>query len=204
MLIFVDESGDTGLKVESSSHFTLTCVVFESKEAAAACNIRIDELRCEMGLPETFRFHFAESTDANKVSFLKAVAAEHWSYWSLLVNKEKLHEPGWEDKLGFYKNASYLLLNMCRDRLDNATVTFDRTGGDDFHRKLKRFLKEKFNDKTIRISRVEAREMKKSNLVQLADMVCGAVARCYKPPRSEPHYQELISTKERQVQIWPS
>src|SRR5437016_6140210 len=131
MLVFIDESGDTGLKAESSAYFTLTSVVFESKEAAGACDKRIMQLRAEMGLTEGFLFHFAELTEKFRLSFLKAVASQDWSYCSLLVHKATLKShDGWEDKLAFYESASHLLLNMFCDELDNARITFDRTGGD--------------------------------------------------------------------------
>lgn len=43
MLIFIDDSGDSGLKIESGSsrYFTIGLVVFEDNEEAVACDQRI-------------------------------------------------------------------------------------------------------------------------------------------------------------------
>ena len=47
MLVFVDESGDAGMKLErtSSPFFVVTAVLFEDREAAATCDRRIDHFR---------------------------------------------------------------------------------------------------------------------------------------------------------------
>ena len=51
MLVFIDESGDSGLKVEagSSRFFTVALVVFEDYEEANACDKRIELLAKEIG-----------------------------------------------------------------------------------------------------------------------------------------------------------
>jgi len=51
MLVFIDESGDPGLKIEkgSSRFFTIALVIFEDKEEALACDQRIKLLKRELG-----------------------------------------------------------------------------------------------------------------------------------------------------------
>lgn len=50
MLIFIDESGDPGLKIKqgSSKFFTVGLVVFEDHNEAIACDNRIGLLRKEL------------------------------------------------------------------------------------------------------------------------------------------------------------
>ncbi len=49
MLVFVDESGDTGFKVGqgSSGQFTITLIIFLENQEAEAVSRRIDTLRIE-------------------------------------------------------------------------------------------------------------------------------------------------------------
>lgn len=44
MLVFIDESGDTGLKLDkgSSKYFVITLVTFEDNEEALLCDQRIE------------------------------------------------------------------------------------------------------------------------------------------------------------------
>ena len=63
MLVFVDESGDTGLRLDqgSSKQFTVTLIVFPDSGEAEAASHRIDELRAALGLPNEGKggeFHF--------------------------------------------------------------------------------------------------------------------------------------------------
>ena len=50
MLVFIDESGDSGLKIEkgSSRYFTVSLVVFEDNDEALACDQRIKLVRKEL------------------------------------------------------------------------------------------------------------------------------------------------------------
>ena len=52
MLVFIDESGDSGLKFEhgSSRFFTIALVVFGNNNEAIACDQRIGLLRKELGV----------------------------------------------------------------------------------------------------------------------------------------------------------
>ena len=56
MLIFIDESGDPGLKIDagSSRYFVIALVGFENHEEASAVNDRISKLRREQGFPDNF------------------------------------------------------------------------------------------------------------------------------------------------------
>lgn len=51
------------------------------------------------------------------------------------------------------------------------------------------------------IKRVKIQDSKKNNLIQLADMVCGAVYRSV--DRGEDEFRKLIKPRELQVRIWP-
>lgn len=75
MLAFVDEAGDTGLKLDkgSSRYFIVTLVIFEEHEEAEAADTRITLLRRELGLPPDFEFHFTETPERIKEAFFEAI-----------------------------------------------------------------------------------------------------------------------------------
>ena len=52
MLVFVDESGDVGIKVAagSSRYFTVTLLVFEDHDEALAADERISRLKHDLGV----------------------------------------------------------------------------------------------------------------------------------------------------------
>jgi len=60
MLVFVDEAGDPGLKLEqgSSPYFVVALVIFADNDEAEAADARITLLRREMRLDPRFEFRF--------------------------------------------------------------------------------------------------------------------------------------------------
>jgi hypothetical protein len=94
MLIFIDESGDSGLKIEkgSSRYFTISMVVFEDNDEALSCDQRIELLKKELGLPSDYEFHFKRNSDLVRRAFLAAVSPYSLFYYGIVINKnpEKL------------------------------------------------------------------------------------------------------------------
>jgi hypothetical protein len=91
MLVFVDESGDTGLKIDqgSSVYFTVTLVIFEENDEAQACDDRIELLKRELNLSENFEFHFSKNDNRIRTAFLEAVLPYNFFYMSIVINKSK-------------------------------------------------------------------------------------------------------------------
>jgi len=88
MLVFVDESGDTGFKLGqgSSGQFTITLVIFSENEEAEATSRRIDELRAELKLSEDGRkgeFHFNDNSNDQREAFLLAVSKFDFTIFSV-------------------------------------------------------------------------------------------------------------------------
>src|SRR4051812_5830612 len=93
MLIFIDESGDSGLDITkgSSRFFTVSLVVFEDNEEAEACDRRIELLKRELGWngkAEDSEFHFKRNSDPVRKAFLKAVAPYNFFYYGFVINKD--------------------------------------------------------------------------------------------------------------------
>ena len=88
MLVFIDESGDSGLKIEggSSRFFTVGLVVFEDYEEANACDKRIEFLAKEIGWASVSEFHFKKNSDTVRKAFLQAVAPYQFFYYGIVIN----------------------------------------------------------------------------------------------------------------------
>ena len=91
MLIFIDESGDPGLKIEegSSRYFTIGLVVFEDNDEALACDQRIQLLKKEIGWPPNAEFHFKRNSDRVREIFLRAVMPYSFFYYGMVINKDR-------------------------------------------------------------------------------------------------------------------
>ena len=130
MLVFVDESGDSGRKIQngSSKYFVVCAVTFEDHEIANNCDRRIDLLREVLRLPPTFEFHFAHNSKKIRLAFLDAVSPYQFYYHVFALNKdpEKLWGKGFNYKSSLYKYAASLTFENAKAWLENATVIIDR------------------------------------------------------------------------------
>jgi hypothetical protein len=208
MLVFVDESGDVGIKVRagSSRYFTVTLLVFEDHEEALAAEARIYRLKRELGLPNHFEFHFTNLKAAFRLAFLKALASYEFYYFTIVINKAKLYGKGFQFADPFYKYACSLVFQTAKPYLREATVVIDGSGSRRFKQELSTYLRRKIagsKEEVKLIRKIKVQDSKNNDLLQMADMVCGAVARYHTQKHDSDDYRRLISHREMNVQFWP-
>jgi len=209
MRVFVDESGDTGLKFDqgSSAYLTIILVIFRDSDAAGAVDERIHALRTELHKPATFEFHFKENSDAIREAFLRAVASFDYLYTGMVVNKSHLYDAPDQTRASFYKDICAQVFEHAKPCLAEAHVKIDQSGGQSFRRELARHLKRQVNDPAVTakpIKQVSTGDSKSDNLLQLADMICGAVARRQRTDKSAPdRFHKIIAHRELSVRSWP-
>lgn len=208
MLVFVDESGDPGLKKKtgSSKVFVLTLVIFNDRDEANAVDDLISALRSEMQVNNRFEFKFNKLRDDLRKQFLQAVSGRGFVYYSMVINKDKINSKGLSYKESFYKYVCSLAFDNARHLLERSIIVIDGSGSREFRQQLQTYLKRKVNDATESIpciSKVKINDSKKNNLLQLADMVCGAIAKCFQDRNKNASYRKIIKPREGYVQFWP-
>lgn len=209
MLVFVDESGDPGLKFGegSSECFVVVAVIFQTEEHAHACIQTINNLRGELRMPAYREFRFSKSSSKIRMLFLRRVAGNNFRYLSFALNKTKVTGPGYQYKDSLYKNTVKMLFENALPILSNAIVYIDKSGGREFSEQLKKYLMDRMtnSDGSCPVKRVRTEDSHSNNLLQLADMVCGAVARKYRVPGKDGlKYWQIIRAKEVNARLWPT
>ena len=112
---------------------------------------------------------------------------------------------GFKYKGSFYKFTCGLVFENAKPHLEKATVVFDGTGSRQFKQELERYLKRKMNEEdAFRIHKVKVQDSGGNKLIQLADMICGAVAQSFKSPDA-PHrrFRGMVAHRELFCQFWP-
>lgn len=206
MLVFFDESGDSGMKGKagSSPYFIVTAALFEDNDEAGKCEQAIVALRQRLRLHERFEFHFNSCSDDRRKAFLNQVANGGFFYHSVVLNKTKLWGKGFQEKNSFYKYATGLVFENAKKELVNAKVIIDRCGNREFRDQLARYLKKRMNAQANLIRKVSMESSHSNSLLQLADMVCGAVARSFNVAKEDRFvFRRIVKHRELRVQIWP-
>jgi hypothetical protein len=207
MLVFLDESGDPGMKPPASSRlFAVTLVGFEDNQEAVDADARIQLLKQELSFPPHFEFHFNKLRSDYREAFLKAVSPCEWFHHAIIINKQKLTGKGFQNADSFYKYTFGLVFENAKPYLSDATVIIDGSGNRQFQRQLGAYLRKRltYADSGRRfIRKIKIQDSRQNNLLQMADMVCGAVARSFTDKKDALTFRNLISHREIKVEIWP-
>lgn len=204
MLVFVDESGDAGMKLDkgSSEFFVVTAVLFEDVAVAQRCDDSFAELRCKIGFHDRKEFRFHDERELTRMAFLSHVKQFEFQFLSVVLNKRKLSGKGFQFKESVIKETTRLVFESLKPNLRNATVIVDGSGNKAFRQSFANDLKREVNTSEQRhVQKVKLVDSETNNLVQLADMVCGAVWHSVK--HGDNSYRQLIAARELSVEVWP-
>lgn len=208
MLVCIDESGDSGFRFSggSSEYFTCVAVIFSDNFNADTCDRAIDQIRRELNWRPSSEFHFTQCSDKVRTAFFRAIAKESFVYYGFVLNKPRLYGRTFNDKHGFYDFTVGLICENARKLFRDAKVIIDECGDRDFKRRLTTTLKARMTepDGTCLIRKISMEASHTNNLVQLADMICGAIARSYNSDKDDrDQFRSLIKKREASVQFWP-
>ena len=208
MLVFVDESGDPGFKFASGSSifFIVVAAIFPDSFSADACDRSIEELRRTLRLPLRYEFHFSHCSDRVRREFFKKVVTDQFQYHGFVLNKPRLYGNRFNDKQGFYDFTVGLVCENAGPLLRDAIVVIDKCGDREFKQKLAKSLKARMTDGdgNCRLKKVRMESSHNNNLVQLADMLCGAVGRSFASTDANGgEWRKIVSRREERVQFWP-
>lgn len=205
MLVFLDESGDTGLKIEkgSSAIFIIVLVIFEDEEEAVSADKAIQKLRQSLGFSDAHEFHFTSTKPGIKKKFFETIARHNFTYHGVVIQKDLLSEDLFNARDDFYRYVSHMVFQNAKPYLHKAKVVLDKRGERSFTQTFGTYLKKKMNQERECIRKVVSQDSRCNNLIQLADMICGALKRCYSATRRDTCYKSMISHLEMSLQIWP-
>jgi|FLOH01.1.fsa_nt_gi hypothetical protein len=208
MLVFLDESGDPGMKLQqgSSEYFFVTLVIFEDNEEALRADHHIAALREQLRLDASFEFRFNKMNYRLRTRFLREMCGFNFCYYTIALRKGQLTARGFRFSESFYKVACRYVFTNAKTVLRDAVVVIDGSGSRVFQRQLVTYLRRGINPRTpgdSHIRKIKIEDSHRNNLLQLADMVCGALARSYGNKPDAKDYRTLISRRERHVQTWP-
>lgn len=201
MLVVIDESGCSGFKLEKGSTpiFVVAMVVFEQFSDAEATSSAIAKLREQRHVKPEFKF--SKSCSNVRDAFFDTISIFNFRVRSLVVKKSAIYSSRLRtDSDCFYNYFVRSLMSHDAGRLRNARIKIDGSGDKEFRLALNTYLKKQLG--SGKVHSIRFAESHRDNLVQLADMCAGAIARSYKGETRDNNDRWLTKLRPRVDDIW--
>jgi hypothetical protein len=179
VLVTVDESGDPGMRLDrgSSLHFVIARVVMETTGDAERISVEIARLRRELRVKPEFKF--GKCHPSIRDNFFAQTRSLPFRVRALVADKRRIHSPQLRTRKDyFYNHFVRMLFEHDNDRLQGGRAKIDGAGSHEFVRALKVYLRQQLSEGEI--AKLSFADSRNDNLIQLADMVAGAIARSYR------------------------
>lgn len=179
MLVLIDESGCPGFKLGKGStpHFVVAMVRFNDMMQAEETSANIARLRDSLGVKPEFKF--CKCCDDYKDAFFECIRGAKFKARAIVVDKATLYSGHLRTNAdSFYNFFVQRMLKHDNGTLAGAKIKIDGSGDREFKNALSKYLRRHLGEGKIKdIKFVDSRS---DNLIQLADMCAGAIARSYK------------------------
>lgn len=204
MLVFIDDSGDAGFKIEKGStrFFVIALIIFEDDLEAEKTAVAIKELKRELNFPDYVEFKFFKSKDEVKKKFLTKICGFNFKVRCIVVDKTKIYSPELRgNKQSFYGYAIKTVLKYS-EKIVEAKIKIDGSGDRVFRKSFLGYLRKQLNSDEKKVMKnCRLVDSKENVLIQLADMVAGSIRRSFDQDKADSKvYVEII--KKRIEDIW--
>lgn len=207
MLVFLDDSGDPGFKVEkgSSTCFVIALVIFDDPLEAESCAVEIKKLRRHLKLGDHFEFKFSKCCDRFRTQFLSCVSSYKFRIRAIVMRKDVIYSQELRhSKESFYRYSIRMVLQHSFGTIKKARLKMDGHGDREFRRQLFTYLRWHLQvnaDGEPIIEDIRMVDSQNNVLIQLADMVVGTIRRHAEKKKSDAtHYRAII--EKRIENVW--
>jgi hypothetical protein len=204
MLVLIDESGDAGFKLDkgSSKYFVLTAVIFDDNLQAEKTAVDLKLLRQSLKFDENYEFHFNSAPARLREAFLKVATTGKFRTRAIVFDKSKITSRELQTKESyFYNYALKLLLKDPKGKIKDASIKLDGKGDRVYKRAAGSYLRQELNSPVNKtISKLKFVDSKADILIQLADMMSGAIYYSYRDIPKANVFIKIV--KNRVENIW--
>jgi Protein of unknown function (DUF3800) len=185
MFVFIDDSGDVGVP-GMRPYFALSAVVFQTEEERDGAGHAVHELRKKWGRADSFELKFWNLRPQLRTEFFVRIGDMPFRYASCVLWKDRVSGRRWRDRRYVYERVIRGLVgelvpylreaDAAQDKPLKVGVVADEHDDPDYWRLLKaEFYKLRSKDGSGMVKgKVRPGKSSSSNVLQFADLVCGA------------------------------
>ena len=189
MLVFIDDSGDPGFKLDRGStlYFVIAMVIFDDELQAEEVALAIKKLRRELKFPDDAEFRFFKSSRNVRGKFLDIIKPFRFRVRALIVDKTLIRsEELRNNRSKFYAYFIKETLQHHGGSIVDAKIRIDGSGDRVFRRNFITYLRRELNAKNDKVFKNCKMVDSKSNvLIQMVDMVAGSINRAQQTDKDD-------------------
>lgn len=206
MLVFIDDSGDPGFKLDkgSTSHFVIAMVIFDDELEAEKTAVAIKDLKRKIGFGEDVEFRFFKNSQNIRLKFLETVNKFNFRVRCLIVDKSIVRSLELRsNKNSFYAFFIKEALEKSNNTILDAKIRMDGSGDRIFRKNFFTYLRRELNSNERKIMcNCRMVDSRGNVLVQMADMIAGSINRAQNLEKSDYKlYRDII--KKHIEDEWP-
>ncbi|MCW1888213.1 MAG: DUF3800 domain-containing protein [Candidatus Moranbacteria bacterium] len=197
-LVFIDDSGDPGFKIEqgSSSHFVIACIIFDDSLDAEEAALIIKKYRRELSWPDQREFKFNKTNKKLIKELLERVKSATFRVRAICIDKRKIYSHELKNKQDSFYNYAIKEVLEKTTTLNHASIKLDGHSGRAYKKSATMYFKREVNKKSSKIAKVRFVHSHSDVLIQLADLVAGAILRSTQDAKTDhKEYLEIIQPK---------
>lgn len=199
MLVFIDDSGDAGFKLDkgSSNHFVIACVIFDDNLDAEETALKIKRLRRSLNWRDDHEFKFNKTNKQIRLAFLNEVNACKFRVRAIVADKSLIRSPELRrNKTKFYNYMIKEVLSKSEGSIMNASIRLDGHEDRSYKQAASTYFRQQANPRGSVIKDMKFVNSKNDNLIQLADVVAGAILRTTQSGKSDSNdYLKVITSR---------
>lgn len=204
MLVFIDDSGDAGFKLDrgSSKHFVIACVIFDDNLDAEETALKIKRLRRSLKWRDDHEFKFNKANKQIRLAFLNEIKACNFRVRAIIADKTVIRSPELQrNKTKFYNYMIKEVLSKSAGSIKNGSIRLDGHEDRAYKKAATTYFRQQANPKGAVIKDLKFVNSKNDNLIQLADMMAGSILRTTQTGKSDSNdYLKVIN--KRIEDIW--
>ena len=170
-LIFIDDSGDPGVKGNSSSHLVMIAVVFNDDLVAEETALSMRKFRRQLGWTDDHEYKFNKTKKDYIKQVLRLVSQYDFSIYAVVINKGRFSSM----PKNIYNDTISELIRLIP--LKNASIKVDGGKGVDYSKRAISYIRKNANTKRGQVKEIKFADSKENVLVQFADLIAGSIYR---------------------------
>jgi hypothetical protein len=192
--VFIDDSGDAGLKKTNTEQLVVAAVIVVDEDKRKLLSDGIDLFRRRLGWTDLHEFKFNKTNKEILVELIDFIKGFDFKAYAVVLDKKSTDSSRVHTgNISIYNCAiKELLLQISKN---DQIVVIDGKATKSHAGKIRAYLRQHLKEKGVEKSSIRFVDSRKDSLVQLADIVAGAIARSYKDKTDAKRYLDLLKNK---------